>query len=244
MVADLSRVRTHRTLQCSAALILQRPCLLFPHHNTGVFVASWLRRARFQPLPKRPTQVAMPSNADVSAQPRKTCLALPRLSTPERTVLFIIPTCALWPVAPWSQANTNAVRDDPFTQILLSQRSVKNIVISINAEYFGTDWAETQDMERFKGTIKEWKSKSNLELMVKWEGWDRCKGASIAGMLGKDERGKSLDVKLEAYESGAAAPVWLYLNTSFHRPLSKRHQLDFFEAPFWLWAHLVPGARS
>ena len=74
---------------------------------------------------------------------------MPRLTSPLNSGTdCIFHRTDLWQVAPWSQANKSAVRDDPFTQILLSQRSVKNIVISINAEYFGTDWAETQDMER------------------------------------------------------------------------------------------------
>ena len=43
--------------------------------------------------------------------------------------------------------------------------------------------------------------------MVKWEGWDRCSATPIAGLLAKDERSQPLEVRLEAYEDGRAAPV-------------------------------------
>ena len=106
-----------------------------------------------------------------------------------------------------SQANTDAVRDHAITQILLSQRTVKSIVLSLNSEYFGIDWADGQDKERFTGMVRDWKHKGNLEMMVKWEGWDRCKASKLADMLGKDERGKEFELRLEAYENGTAAPT-------------------------------------
>ena len=49
------------------------------------------------------------------------------------------------------------MRGNQLTQILLSQRSVKKIRISVKAEYFGVDWANSQDQDRFVGTITEWK---------------------------------------------------------------------------------------
>ena len=75
-------------------------------------------------------------------------------------------------VARCSQTNTDTVRENSLTRILLSQRSVKKIRLSIKAEYFGSDWANSQDQDRFIGVITEWKHKGNLELMVRWEGWD------------------------------------------------------------------------
>ena len=58
--------------------------------------------------------------------------------------------------------------------ILVSLPSVNGVRIEINAEFFGVDWAQSDDcqQDRYVGTVKKWKEKG-VKVMVKWDGWDR-----------------------------------------------------------------------
>ncbi len=62
-----------------------------------------------------------------------------------------------------AQANGITIAD-----ILLSQRRVKGIRVSINAHFFGTEWAAGQSKDRFTGEIASWKSKGSQELYILW----------------------------------------------------------------------------
>ncbi|KAL1503708.1 hypothetical protein AB1Y20_012181 [Prymnesium parvum] len=65
---------------------------------------------------------------------------------------------------------SHAMSDQTFAdvkEILLSQSSVKDIVISINAEYWGTDWAEHEaDRQEYEGVIAKWKTGDKTQLKV------------------------------------------------------------------------------
>ncbi|KAL1495673.1 hypothetical protein AB1Y20_016538 [Prymnesium parvum] len=82
--------------------------------------------------------------------------------------------------------------------ILCSLLSVKDVQISIKAEFFGVDWASSDDceQERFKGTITKWKSKANKELYILWDGWTQNRAATIDQLMGVDVNGDSLECAL------------------------------------------------
>lgn len=83
--------------------------------------------------------------------------------------------------------------------------------MSIKAEFFGLEWANSDDcdQDRFKGVISKWNKKSERTLYILWEGWDRNKSQSISYLMGNDENGDSFDFKLEPYEDGRPAPVYV-----------------------------------
>ena len=72
--------------------------------------------------------------------------------------------------------------------ILLSLPTVKDVVVSINSEYFGLEWAASAecDQERYKGVISKWNKKSEGLIYIKFEGWDRNRGFTT--MMGSAAR--------------------------------------------------------
>lgn len=83
--------------------------------------------------------------------------------------------------------------------------------LSINATYFGVEWANGPecDQVRYAGTITKWKSKASDEVMIKWDGWERNKATKLSQLVGVDEDGEALECQLEAYEDGRAAPTFV-----------------------------------
>ncbi|KAL1519929.1 hypothetical protein AB1Y20_023417 [Prymnesium parvum] len=92
--------------------------------------------------------------------------------------------------------------------ILLSLPSVKDVVISINAEYWGIDWAE-QDAEKaeYEGVIAKWKTGEKTHLMIRWDGKNRNETAVLENME-TDANGNDLNLKLLSYKDGRPAPVF------------------------------------
>ena len=90
--------------------------------------------------------------------------------------------------------------------ILKSQQSVKNIRIRVKASFFGVSWAASQDQANFIGTIDRWYSAEHTILMVKWEGWARCRQAELT-TLDKDSDGESIELELLPYDDGRPPPT-------------------------------------
>ena len=69
-------------------------------------------------------------------------------------------------------STTNAY--ESILQILksLPNQKLKGVRLEINAEFFGTTWAASDDCPgpRIVGIISQWKVR-NAVLMVKWDGW-------------------------------------------------------------------------
>ena len=101
----------------------------------------------------------------------------------------------------------DAIRNHAISKILVSQKNVKSIRISVKAEFFGVDYAKSQDQERFVGKITQWKVKRDLDLMVLWEGYQRGQSATLANLLGNDTEGNSIDLILEPYDNGDVPPT-------------------------------------
>ncbi|KAL1522185.1 hypothetical protein AB1Y20_021823 [Prymnesium parvum] len=94
--------------------------------------------------------------------------------------------------------------------ILKSQTSIKDIRISLKAEFFGVDWAAGQEVERFTGTLANWKKKDET-VMILWEGWNKNRQCSLAA-LKEDADGESLELAVLDYAGemalrGVAAPA-------------------------------------
>lgn len=77
------------------------------------------------------------------------------------------------------------------------------IKVSIRAEFFGLEWAQSQSQACFMGTITKWQKKSEGIMYIMWEGWSRNKANTIATLLGDDENGEPFDLKLEPDANGA-----------------------------------------
>jgi hypothetical protein len=92
----------------------------------------------------------------------------------------------------------------------MSQRSPKGIIVSVKAEFFGTQWArDFADHERYRGEITGWKLKRNHEVWVKWEGWSQNRATSLSALDGVDDKGASVEARLHDYKDGTAAPVYI-----------------------------------
>ena len=102
-----------------------------------------------------------------------------------------------------SRSQTNANATHSIQEILNSQKSVKDIKVSIRAEFFGMDWAASQSTRRFKGIISSWKKKEDFSLMIKWDGWARNKANTLDTLLGEDENGDSFAFKIESHDDGS-----------------------------------------
>ena len=88
----------------------------------------------------------------------------------------------------------------------LPNQKLKGVRLEINAEFFGTTWAASDDCpaRRIAGTVDKWKTK-NAVLMVKWDGWSNNKQTPL-DVLDKDSDGMSINLKLLDYADGSAAP--------------------------------------
>jgi hypothetical protein len=95
--------------------------------------------------------------------------------------------------------------------IIRSQPTVKDIRLSIKAEFFGVEWANSNenDTERYEGTITKWKSKKDDEVYIRWEGWDGNKAARLDQLTGNDTSGEALECELLSYADGRVAPVYI-----------------------------------
>lgn len=62
--------------------------------------------------------------------------------------------------------DTNAI-----DTILCSQKSVKDIRLSVKAEFFTVEWANSDDnnQERYTGVLTRWKDRDAGEVFIKWE---------------------------------------------------------------------------
>ena len=93
-----------------------------------------------------------------------------------------MPRVATYPTD--SRVRALRARQDEHTieDILRSQKSVKNIAVSVRAEWFGLAWASgpNNDFDTYTGKITGWKKKEIGALYVKWEGWDRARDTRLA----------------------------------------------------------------
>ena len=69
-------------------------------------------------------------------------------------------------------AATNAYESIVSILKSLPNQKLKGVRLEINAEFFGTAWAASDDCPgpRIIGTVDKWKLR-NAILMVKWDGW-------------------------------------------------------------------------
>ena len=79
-------------------------------------------------------------------------------------------------------------------QVLKSLPSVKDVRVRVRAQYFGVDWAasEENDQDSYEGVLDRWHTKDKI-LMVKWDGWTRkpeplgvehkCTADAISGIM-------------------------------------------------------------
>ena len=106
--------------------------------------------------------------------------------------------------------------------ILISQKNVKDIRISVKAEYFGSEWlsANPRHPPRYMGTIRGWKHKGNRELYILWEGNSRCTAVHLSQLMGLDDDGASVECQLHDYEDGLPAPT--YVEPAAVAPPSRR----------------------
>ena len=83
-----------------------------------------------------------------------------------------------------SQAPNHSIEE-----ILFSQKTLKNINVSIRSTFFGYEWANGPEcrVERYKGVIKGIGSKAAKSVKILWEGWDKAKVNTIETLLGDDE---------------------------------------------------------
>ena len=88
--------------------------------------------------------------------------------------------------------------------ILVSQKSVRNVNVSIRAEFFGIEWAQGPGIhERYSGKISAWASKKDESLKIKWDGWDTNKINRIETLLGDDENGDNYEFRIEPNDDGS-----------------------------------------
>ena len=90
--------------------------------------------------------------------------------------------------------------------IIKSQPSVKGIRLRVKATFFGVTWAASQEQATFTGVIDRWHSADHKILMIKWEGWDRCRQAELS-TLDKDSDGDSIELELLPFDDGRPAPM-------------------------------------
>ena len=75
--------------------------------------------------------------------------------------------------------------------IIKSLKSVKGVKISINARFWGEEYAAGAENDTVKGVIDRWeKASTKTDLMVLWEGYNRNQRAPLVKMdtdaLGED----------------------------------------------------------
>ena len=90
--------------------------------------------------------------------------------------------------------------------IIKSQPAIKGINLRGKATFFGVQWAASQDQTFFSGMIDRWLNAEHKILMIKWEGWDRCRQAELL-MLDKDSDGESVELELLPYDDGRPPPT-------------------------------------
>ena len=90
--------------------------------------------------------------------------------------------------------------------IIKSQSSIKGIRLRVKATFFGVSWAASQQQATFAGIVDRWHSAEHKVLMIKWEGWERCRQAELSA-LEKDSDGESVELELLPYDDGRPAPT-------------------------------------
>ena len=90
--------------------------------------------------------------------------------------------------------------------IIKSQPSIKGIRLRVKATFFGVEWAASQDETFFSGMIDRWLNADHQILMIKWEGWARCRQAELA-TLDKDSDGESVELEMLPYDDGRPPPT-------------------------------------
>ena len=68
------------------------------------------------------------------------------------------------------------------------------------------EWAASQNQATFTGTIDRWNNAEHKVLMIKWEGWGRCRQAELS-TLDKDTDGETVELELLPYDDGRPAPT-------------------------------------
>ena len=88
----------------------------------------------------------------------------------------------------------------------LPGQKLQGVRLEINAEFFGTAWAASDECPgpRIVGIISKWKV-HNAVLMVKWDGWSTNRQTPLE-VLDTDSDGMSLKLKLLPYANGDPPP--------------------------------------
>ena len=95
------------------------------------------------------------------------------------------------------------------TKALKQCRTIKGVNCSIKSQFFGVAWAASQEKPRYTGHFTQhWKNKDTLEVVIKWEGWNRGKTCDLKTLLGNDEEGEPLQFRLEPFDDESPAPVY------------------------------------
>ena len=115
-----------------------------------------------------------------------------------------MPTAAPEPVPP--AATTKSYEEIILILKSLPAKKLKGSRLEVNSEYFGTEWAASDDCKepRCVGIIDKWKTQ-NAVLMVKWDGWSTNRQTPLDS-LDTDADGMSLKLKLLPYANGDAPP--------------------------------------
>ena len=95
--------------------------------------------------------------------------------------------------------------------IIGSLRSVAGVRLSVNAEFFGKEWAASSEcqQERYHGTISKWHKKADNLLYIKWEGWPQNTSTKLDALVGETAEGCVVGCRLHDYEDGRPAPVYV-----------------------------------
>ena len=119
-------------------------------------------------------------------------------------------------------------------RIILSQQSVKGIMVSINAQFFGQAYYEcplTTKQVTYTGVISSWKPGTKKSvLMVKWEGAARHTAAPLAG-LDVDWNDQDLELELLEYADGRPAPTLVEADASDEEEDKEEEVEEEEEAP-------------
>ncbi|KAL1498483.1 hypothetical protein AB1Y20_013808 [Prymnesium parvum] len=85
--------------------------------------------------------------------------------------------------------------DSEVTSIFIPPSNVKGLRLQVKAEYFGTEWAASDDCQQstFIGVASSWKKRGDI-LMVMWEGWAVNRQCALES-LEVDADGEPLDLR-------------------------------------------------
>lgn len=118
-----------------------------------------------------------------------------------------MPTAAPEPVPP--ATTTKSYEEIILVLKSLPAKKLKGTRLEVNSEFFGTEWAASDDCKepRCVGIVDKWKTQ-NAVLMVKWDGWSTNRQTPLDS-LDTDADNMSLKLKLLPYANGDAPPEFV-----------------------------------